>query len=137
MEFKEGDKVDIKIEREIKIGFVVIIENKFEGLIYKNEVFRVLKKNQKITAYIKKVREDGKIDLSLTPQGFKNSIDHYCEFITNQLKLKGSIRLSDKSSPEEIRSKLKMSKKAFKKSIGVLYKRKKIKIGKNQIELIR
>ena len=137
MEFKEGDKVDIKIEREIKIGLVARIEDKFEGLIYKNEVFRVLKKNQKITAYIKKVREDGKIDLSLTPQGFKNSIDHYCEFITNQLKFKGSIRLSDKSSPEEIRSKLKMSKKAFKKSIGVLYKRKKIKIGKNQIELIR
>ena len=137
MEFKEGDKVDIKIEREIKIGFVARIEDKFEGLIYKNEVFRVLKKNQKIIAYIKKVREDGKIDLSLTPQGFKNSIDHYCEFITNQLKLKGSIRLSDKSSPEEIRSKLKMSKKAFKKSIGVLYKRKKIKIGRNQIELIR
>ena len=135
MNLEIGDKVNLRIERETDLGFVVIINDEVEGLLYSNEVFQILKKDDEIKGYIKKLRDDGKIDVSIKPQGFVYSIDDDCDIITSELKLKGIIKLSDKSSPEEIKIKLNMSKKAFKKAIGFLYKRKIIIIGNDQIEL--
>jgi predicted RNA-binding protein (virulence factor B family) len=114
----------------------VIINESFEGLLYKNEVFEPLERNSRRTAYIKKVREDGKFDISLQLQGFLHVIDSHCEKILKRLETSGDLFLTDKSSPEEILDEVHLSKKAFKKAIGVLYKKKKIKLEKDRIILL-
>lgn len=136
MEFEIGDQVEIIIGRETDLGFNVIINESFEGLLYKNEVFEPLERNSRRTAYIKKIREDGKFDISLQLQGFLHVIDTHCEKIMRHLEKSGDLHLTDKSSPEEILQELHLSKKAFKKAIGVLYKKKKIKLEKDRIVLL-
>lgn len=136
MEFEIGDQVEIIIGRETDLGFNVIINESFEGLLYKNEVFEPLERNSRRTAYIKKIREDGKFDISLQLQGFLNVIDTHCKKIMRHLEKSGDLYLTDKSSPEEILQELHLSKKAFKKAIGVLYKKKKIKLEKDRIVLL-
>ena len=85
--------------------------------------------------YIKKVREDGKLDVSLNKQGFLNVIQINCSKILKKLEQKNTMLLNDKSSPDDITAQLNMSKKAFKKAIGVLYKQKKININSDSISL--
>jgi len=135
MEFEIGDQVEIIIGRETDLGFNVIITESFEGLLYKNEVFEPLERNSRRSAYIKKIREDGKFDISLQLQGFLHVIESQCDKILKRLKKSGDLYLTDKSSPEEILQEVHLSKKAFKKAIGVLYKKKKIKLEKDRIVL--
>ncbi|NVJ88637.1 MAG: DNA-binding protein [Flavobacteriaceae bacterium] len=137
MELKEGDKVQLLIEQETALGFSVLINDEFEGLLYRNEIYRDVEEGMFIDGYIKKVREDGKIDLSLRPQGFRNVIDTDVEKVLQKLKdsKDGFLLLTDKSSPESIKFHLKMSKKAFKKAVGSLYKRKLIVLKEDRIEL--
>ncbi|MGY8922147.1 MAG: DNA-binding protein [Flavobacteriales bacterium] len=135
MEFEIGDQVEIIIGRETDLGFNVIINESFEGLLYKNEVFEPLERNSRRSAYIKKIREDGKFDISLQLQGFLHVIESQCDKILKRLKKSGDLYLTDKSSPEEILQEVHLSKKAFKKAIGVLYKKKKIKLEKDRIVL--
>ncbi|MGV6845687.1 MAG: DNA-binding protein, partial [Lutibacter sp.] len=71
MNLKVGDKVSIIVGRATKIGFSVLIEEQFEGLLYKNELFQKIEEGQRLTGYVKKIREDEKIDVSLQPIGFK------------------------------------------------------------------
>ena len=126
---KEGDKVGLVIGKESPLGFAVLINEEYEGLLYKNEIFMEIKEGLKIPGYIKKIRDDGKIDVSLTPQGFKRNIDNHVAIILEELtKAQGVLHLSDKSSPQEIKKQLQMSKKNFKKALGYLYKQKRIKI---------
>ena len=135
MEFEIGDQVEIIIGRETDLGFNVIINESFEGLLYKNEVFEPLERNSRRSAYIKKIREDVKFDISLQLQGFLHVIESQCDKILKRLKKSGDLYLTDKSSPEEILQEVHLSKKAFKKAIGVLYKKKKIKLEKDRIVL--
>ena len=135
MEFEIGDQVEIIIGRETDLGFNVIINESFEGLLYKNEVFEPLERNSRRSAYIKKIREDGKFDISLQLQGFLHVIESQCDKILKRLKKSGDLYLTDKSSPEEILQEVHLSKKAFKKAIGVFYKKKKIKLEKDRIVL--
>ncbi len=137
MEYQIGDRVVLTIKRATDLGFVVLIDEEFEGLLFRNEVFGPLDKNKPIKGYIKNIREDGKIDVSLRPQGFLNVIDIDCDSIMVVLKQNGFISLTDKSSPEAIKSTLNMSKKAFKKAIGFLYKRKLIRLLDDRIELVK
>tara|TARA_B110000444_G_C18845042_1_gene601351 strand:+ start:1671 stop:2087 length:417 start_codon:yes stop_codon:yes gene_type:complete len=136
MELDIGDKVELIIGRQTDLGFNVLINDSFEGLIYENEVFEPLDKNMKKSGYIKKIREDGKYDISLKPQGFLNVIDSNCSIILKKLESSGELQLSDKSDPDDIMQQLHLSKKAFKKALGVLYKNKKINIEKNKIVLL-
>ncbi len=135
MELKAGDKVDLIIGLQSHLGFTVLINEKYEGLLYKNEVFTELEEGMKMIGYIKKIREDERIDVSLQPQGFKNVIDKDVERVYNKIKEKGSLRLTDKSSPESIKFHLQMSKKAFKRAIGNLYKQQMIDLKEDRIEL--
>lgn len=136
MDLEVGDKVPLIIGAETNLGFTVLIDEEFEGLIYKNEVFQRLEEGQRITGYIKNIREDGKIDVSLQPQGFKNVISIETQKVLDALQRNnGSLALNDKSSPEEIKMRLAMSKKAFKRAIGSLYKQKTIVITDKGIEL--
>ena len=136
MNYTPGDQVDLFIIRVTQLGYVVLIDNETEGLLFKSDVFQPLQKGDQVKGYIKLVREDDKIDVSLRPQGFRNAIDVDCDNILSILKADKVLKLTDKSSPEEIRSQLNMSKKAFKKAIGFLYKRKVIILHEDRIELL-
>lgn len=137
MNYQVGDLVELIIIRQTQLGFVVLIDDAEEGLLFKSDVFETLEKGQEVKGYIKTIREDGKIDVSLRPQGFRNAIDADCDKILQLLKVDQQLFLTDKSSPEEIKSLLQMSKKAFKKAIGFLYKRKVILLQKDHISLIK
>jgi hypothetical protein len=137
MNLKEGDKVNLVIETETGLGYTVLINEEFDGLLFRSEVFQALEENMEVTGYIKNIREDGKIDVSLRPQGFRNVIDSDVDKVLNKLKesREGFLLLTDKSSPDSIRFHMKMSKKAFKKAVGNLYKQKLIEIKEDRIEL--
>lgn len=135
-EYTNNEEVDILITSKNELGFQAIINNTHTGLIYKNEVFCDIRQGQKLKAFIKKIREDEKIDLSLQKQGVEN-IDINAEKILAYLQTNnGFLKLTDKSKPEEIYSLLQISKRNFKQSIGNLYKRQLIKIDKKGIYLL-
>jgi len=136
MELDVGEKVGLVIERETDLGFCVLINGSFQGLLYENEIFEPIEKNMEKIGYIKKIREDGKYDVSLQPQGFLNVIESNCAIILKKLEPLGELNLSDKSNPDDIMQQLQLSKKAFKKALGVLYKKKQISIEKNRIILL-
>ena len=137
MELEEGQKVELKIVEETALGFTVMINNEFEGLLFRSEVFQDLEEGMEVEGYVKEIREDGKIDVSLRPQGFLNVIDEDSDKILERLQKDGFLLLTDKSSPDAIRFRLQMSKKAFKKAIGNLYRRKLITLGEDRIELVK
>ncbi len=135
MELKEGDKVNLVIGVQTALGYTVLINEAYEGLLYNNEVFSDIEEGMRTVGYVKKIREDEKVDVSLRPQGFKNVIDSDVDKILNKLEEKGFLLLTDKSSPEAIKFHLQMSKKAFKRAIGSLYKSKKIVLEEDRIVL--
>ena len=139
MYLKEGDKVNLVIETETGLGYTVFINEEFDGLLFRSEVFQELEENMEVTGYIKQIREDGKIDVSLRPQGFRNVIDSDVDKVLSKLKnsREGFLLLTDKSSPDSIRFHMKMSKKAFKKAVGNLYKQKLITIESDRIVLVK
>ena len=108
-----------------------------EGLVFKNEVFTKLDIGDKIEGYVKHIREDLKMDISLQPIGYKNFNDANCNMILEALsKNDGFIAITDKSAPYQISEMFGISKKAFKKSIGTLYKQGKITITDTGIKLV-
>lgn len=135
-EFKEGQEVQLIIDRETKLGYVAIINGDQEGVLYHSEVFENLYEGQQIKGFIKKVREDGKIDLILHKPGYEK-IDDISKQILEELKSKkGFIPLTDKSSAENIYYRFQISKKTFKKAIGMLYKAKLITIEEDGIRIM-
>ena len=139
MDLQEGDKVQLVIETETGLGYTVLINEEFDGLLFRSEVFQDLEENMEVSGYVKNIREDGKIDVSLRPQGFRNVIDADVEKVLAKLTAsrEGFVLLTDKSSPDAIRFHMKMSKKAFKKAVGNLYKLKRIVIREDRIELVK
>lgn len=134
--FQKGDKVDLLMMNESELGWNVVINKKFIGLIYTSDVYKKLYPLSEEEGYIKDIREDGKIDISLQPVGFEN-IDEFKQKILNKLEENfGLLHLSDKSSPEEIKDELQMSKKNFKKALGGLYKDKIVDILEDKIKLV-
>ncbi len=142
MEFDEinltdGQEVDLMIYERTPLGYNCIINRLYKGLIYENEVFRNLNIGEQTKGYIKTVREDNKIDISLQKVGYQAQ-DENQEKILNILKGDaGYLGLTDKSKPEEIYEELRMSKKAFKKAIGGLYKQKLIWLKRDGIYLTK
>ncbi len=136
IEFKEGDEVELLIYDKTNIGFKAIIEGTHSGIIYDNEVFQKLEIGQKVKGYIKKIREDRKIDLRLQKSGYEN-IDEVMGKILEKIKEQnGFIPVNDKSPPEVISETFGISKKTFKKSIGALYKKRLIIMDEEGIKLI-
>lgn len=125
----ESDQVDLLVWRKNDLGYSVIINNRHSGLVYQNEIFKELKVGDRLSGYIKKIRKDGKIDVSLTPIGYAHYNDQNCRVILDELEKKqGFLPVNDKSTPEQIYTVMGISKKAFKKAAGALYKQKKIEI---------
>ena len=135
---ENGDEVDLIISHITDIGINVIINQKHKGLIYNDEVYDDrIRTGDTLIGYIKNIREDGKIDVSLQKLGYQ-SIEPNAETIMDELRAsKGFLRLNDNSSPEDIKAVLKMSKKTFKKAIGLLYKEKCIEIKEDGIYLLK
>lgn len=132
----EGDIVELLVYSETELGFNAIINNRYSGLIYKNEVFESIRIGDKLKGYIKRIREDNKIDLSLQKSGFE-LVDDVKWRILNLLKQNnGFLPLNDNSSPEEIKKQLQISKKAFKKAVGTLYKERLVKLSDKGVELV-
>ncbi len=135
--FKQGQKVDLIIADETDLGYKAVINNEFWGVIYRNEIFQKLRKGQKTVGYIKKIREDNKIDLVLQVAKYTDKVDSVTEKILSKLKTQGGVMLiTDKSPPEEIYKFFGVSKKVFKQSIGTLYKKRIISIDKGSISLV-
>lgn len=134
--FQEGDKVNLILMGESELGWNVVINKEYIGLIYASDVYKKLYPLSEETGYIKAIREDGKIDVTLQPVGFEH-IDEFQKIILEKLEQNyGLLYLSDSSSPEEIKEELQMSKKNFKKAIGGLYRDKKIEILEDKIRLL-
>ena len=135
--FKAGDKVDLLIAGQSELGWNVVVNKKYLGLIYTSDVFKKLYPLSDEMGYIKTIREDGKIDVTLQKQGFVQNIDEFKQKILDKLEENyGLLYLTDDSSPEEIKEELQMSKKNFKKAIGGLYKENVIEILEDKIKLI-
>jgi predicted RNA-binding protein (virulence factor B family) len=134
---KEGEKVKLQVYRESDIGYVVIVNQVHQGLVYKNEVFTHLHIGQMIEeGFVKKIREDNKLDIGIGKQGVEKLDDDQVKLI-QLLKLhKGFLPYHDKSSPEDIYAFFGISKKAFKMNVGMLYKAKKITIEDGGIRLM-
>ncbi len=134
--YQEGDEVELLIANKSELGFTAIIDDHAKGLIYHNEIHQDLNIGERITGYIKAIREDRKVDLMLYKVGLER-LDESSEIIKSKLKEEGGfLPLNDKSSPEEINKWMEMSKKTFKKSIGILYKQRVIEILDEGIKLI-
>ncbi|MEM9076466.1 MAG: S1-like domain-containing RNA-binding protein [Bacteroidota bacterium] len=130
-----NDEVDILVYRKTPLGWEVIIENEYKGLVFESDVFQPLSVGKRLKGYIKNIRPDNKIDVSLQPIG-ASMLEPTAAIIYEKLQEnQGFLGLHDKSSPEEIKERLHLSKKAFKKAIGGLYKAKKIIIKDDGIYL--
>jgi len=134
---KEGDRVELLILQKTDLGYSVIINHIHKGLVFESEIFKEIKIGENLVGYLKRIREDNKLDIVLQPLGYRKSNDTNNELIYNKLlENNGSLPITDKSAPEEIYALLGISKKAFKKSIGALYKQRKISIQPEGIIII-
>ncbi|MFC5271798.1 S1 RNA-binding domain-containing protein [Adhaeribacter terreus] len=134
-ELQEGQQVKLLIAGTSELGYNVIINDKYSGVLYHNEVFRNLETGDETKGFIRKIREDGKIDVSLQQTGFAEVKDA-SEQVLDKLKAEGgTLNLSDSSDPQDIYAVLGMSKKTFKKAIGTLYRAGKVRIEPDRITL--
>ncbi len=136
VDLDEGQEVDLLVFEKTELGHNVVVNNLYKGLVYENETFRRLAWGDTTKGYVKLIRDEGKIDISLQPLGFLKTLEPNQKAILDKLQQSGgTLNLSDNSDPIEIQEVLEMSKKAFKKAIGVLYKDKKILIKDDSIVL--
>ncbi|MEQ9468418.1 MAG: S1-like domain-containing RNA-binding protein [Ekhidna sp.] len=133
----EGEEVDLLITNTTDLGVNVVVNNRFKGLIFENDLFHDVLEGDRIKGYVKTIRKDGKIDVSLRKEGLEN-LELGAQQILDELKKnEGYLPLHDKSDPEEIQSLLQMSKKNFKRSVGILYKKKLIQLESDGIGLVK
>jgi predicted RNA-binding protein (virulence factor B family) len=133
---EQGQEVDLLVYNETDLGFTCIINGLHKGLIYHNDIFTDLKTGDQVRGYIKLIRENNLIDLSLQKPGFKHvlsSTEKIMEYLTSH---EGYLELTDKSSPDLIERRFDMSKSTFKKSIGILYRQRKVTIHDDGVRLV-
>ncbi len=136
-QYTPGDQVDLIIAEKTELGYKAIINGIHSGILYENEIFQPLSPGQQITGYIKKLREDEKIDLSLQPFGYRKIEDLEKELTMLLQQNNDFLPLNDKSDPEEIKNLCQMSKKNFKKVVGSLYKKRIVTITPEGISLVK
>lgn len=136
IQVKKDEQVDIVVVKRTDLGYKVVVNNKAWGLIFRSDAYKVLNIGQQLIGYVKNVREDGKIDISLRRKGF-DGINEAAEIILNKIQKSenGKLFLTDSSDPEKIRQMMNMSKKTFKRGVGILYKKGIIDLKKDYIEL--
>jgi uncharacterized protein len=133
--YYSGEPVEAIIASVTEMGYNAIVDLKYNGLLYQNEVFKTLRVGDHVKAHVKKVREDGKIDLQLEAGGAAG-IEPNAQFILDLIEKNGEVALNDKSSPDDIKRIAHMSKKAFKKAVGSLYKQRLIEFTETGIRKV-
>lgn len=136
LDFEVGQKVSLIIADKSDLGVKAIINNSYWGMLYENELFQAVRKGQKLDGYIKQIREDRKIDLSLHQPGYGKVVALTDRIIAKLKTNNGVLTLSDKSPPEAIYAAFGVSKKVFKQAIGALYKQQLITIDESGIKLV-
>ncbi len=134
---KPDQEVNLLIGKQTPLGYNVIVDNQYLGLIYENEIFKNVTTGDRTTGYVKNIREDDKIDIILQKPGYA-AVEPNAQKILDILKSHdGYLDLNDKSDPDEISRRLEMSKKTFKKAIGGLFRQKLIVIEDDGVRLAR
>ena len=132
-----GEEVKLTVLARTDIGTKVIVNDFYFAMVFRNEIFQVLPIGEILRGYVKNIREDGKMDISLQKQGYDNQIPDASNVLLRKLKdNNGFLPITDNSAPEDIYETLKMSKKTFKKAVGGLYKKRLISLEKNGIKLV-
>ncbi len=137
-QYTQNQEVEILVVQETELGYKVIVENSHWGIVYKNEIFSPIEPGDFLTGYIKKVRDDEKLDISLQPIGYQHAIGDgaLAERIISELKQAGgTLPYGDKTDADVIARKFGCSKKNFKKALGALYKAHRIEIAPNGIKI--
>ena len=136
-EYQAGELVDILVWQKTDLGFKAIVNNKYGGLLYQNEIFQPLETGMRMQAYVKQVRDDAKIDLELQ-RGGARKVDDFAEVLLQYIKEhEGAIPFHDKSNAEDIYNTFGVSKKTFKKAVGELYKKHLIVLEEQEIRLVK
>ena len=134
--YKFNQEVSLLVADDTEIGYKVIVNNLHWGMVYHNQVFQRLEKGEHLKGYVKEIREDDKLDISLTPLGYQK-VDGIAQTILQALQMQnGFLPVHDKSDPEVIYSLFRCSKKAFKQAIGALYRQHRIALEPDGIRLI-
>lgn len=134
--FEEGEEVSLIIAAKTDLGYKAIINNSHWGVLYQNEVFKPLRIGSRVKGFIKKVRSDAKIDLSLQRSSHEQINGFSLELLNRIKKAGGTLPVGDKTSPETIKSMFGVSKRVFKQSIGTLYKQRLIELDRLEIRLL-
>jgi predicted RNA-binding protein (virulence factor B family) len=135
-DFKEGQAVQLKVYRQTPRGFSCVVDNRYCGSLYANECFVPVKTGSELSAFVKKVRDDGTLDCILSESGHR-AIDADSLRIYEALQRNGGfLAITDKSSPEDIAQSFGLSKKAFKRALGGLYKQRKVVLSEDGIRMI-
>lgn len=135
-EYQAKEEVDALIWMRTDLGFKVIVDNQFSGMLYHNEIFRPLQPGEHVRAFVKQVREDGKIDLELQ-KGGAQKVDDFATVLLDYIREQGGhTELNDKSDAETIYDTFGVSKKTFKKAVGELYKKRLIVLEEGGIRLV-
>ncbi|MDR1274287.1 MAG: GntR family transcriptional regulator [Odoribacteraceae bacterium] len=135
--YAPGEEVELIVAEATDLGFRVIVNKAHEAMIYRDEVFRPLRVGDQVTGYIKRVREDGKIDCSLQRNDGAHEIERVAQRMLERLEERGGrLKVSDKSAPEEIHALFGCSKKNYKKAAGALFRRGVIYIADDEIKLV-
>lgn len=133
---RENIPVDLLVWQKSDLGFKVIIENRYAGLIYQDQIFQYIHTGDRLRGYVQKIRPDGKIDISLQPTGHRRTLD-FAETLLQWLRENGgSCPLGDRSDAEDIKRQFQVSKKTYKRALGDLYKRHLITFTGEGISLV-
>lgn len=135
LQVQQGQEVDLLVYNETDLGFTCIINGIHKGLIYHNDIFTDLKIGDQVKGYIKLIRENNLIDLSLQNIGFKHVLSSTEKIMEYLLSHEGYLELTDKSSPDLIERRFDMSKSTFKKSLGILYRQRKVTLHDDGVRL--
>ena len=134
--YRIGEEVEIMVWQRTDLGYKVIVDNRFGGLVYQREIFQALEPGMNLVAYVRQVREDGKIDLTLQKDGMAK-VEDFSSVLLQYIKNQGGhTSLNDKSAAEDIYETFQVSKKTFKKAVGDLYKRRLILLVEDGIRLV-
>lgn len=137
VDLEEGQEVDLMVYQETELGLMVVINNKYSGLVYRNEIFENISIGDERKGYVKRIREDEKVDITFRKPGYEATLGAI-PFILDLLeKNDGFLPYHSKSDPEDIKKVFQMSKKVFKQAVGGLYKERKITIEDNGIRLMK
>ena len=137
VEIKPGDQVDLLVSGETEIGYKVIVNNKHYGMVFKNEVFQKIEIGDKLSGFLQRVRKDDKMDITLNSSSLSDVEVLANKIFERLLKEGGKLNFSDKSAPEVIYKEFQVSKKAFRRAAGMLYKERKIIITPEDITLVK